>query len=846
MQVGTAIGPYVVRRHLGDGGMGSVWLAEDTRLHRLVALKTLRGSQGSDAIARERLMREARAAAALNHPHIAAVHDVLDSDGAVTIVFEYVDGVTLAVAMRDGRWPFDRVAACGIQLAKALAAAHAQGVVHRDLKPANVIVGRDGDVKVLDFGIARLLSQGTTVTASGETLTAPGFVGTPAYAAPEQMVSAAVDERADLYALGVILFELATGRRPFAGHDAVSLASAKLGGDAPRVSATDALIPAAFDSLVSRLLARDPFNRPATANEVVTALRAIIGESGTGELPRRSNWRRWSVAAALLTATIIAAVISIGRPRPRPPQTGTPVVAVLPLRNTSGDPSKDFLAAGLSESLISSLAASPSLIVLSRVAVADAVKDDASIARAVPALGATYVIDGSVQQSGNALRVAVNLVRADQSIAWGRTFDGTFDRVFDLQTRMALAVGEAMSVKPPPATAATPATDTRALEAYWRGRAFLDRWDVQGNVDAAIAALTEAIGEQPDFALAHAAMGTAYWRKYSSTRDQQHARMAVEAGSKAAELQPDLPEVRLALAGSLAGTGRADDALVELRKALALRPTFDDAQRMLGVVLASQGKIDEAVQEFEKAIALRPKFWGGYNDLGFALFTAGRHEQAAKAYEQVVALQPDSYIGFQQLGTSYQALGDSKKAIDAYERSIAIRPNFGVYSNLGVLHHSAGDYQQAIDAYQLAIGLRPNAAVLYRNLGDSFTRAGRSNEARTAYLKAVQLAEKDLEVNPNDPRRLASLAVFLVKAGRPDAALRRMARARELNPQDGQVLFRSAVVHALMGRSDAALNDIASAIDRGYSVRAIQEEEDFTSLRSSRRFVDLTRAPAAP
>jgi tetratricopeptide (TPR) repeat protein len=260
-------------------------------------------------------------------------------------------------------------------------------------------------------------------------------------------------------------------------------------------------------------------------------------------------------------------------------------------------------------------------------------------------------------------------------------------------------------------------------------------------------------------------------------------------------------------------------------------------------VLSSQGKIDEAAQEFQKAIALRPKFWGGYNDLGYALFTAGRHEQAAKAFEQVVALQPDSYIGFQQLGTIYQSLGDSRKAIDAYERSIAIRPSFGVYSNLGVLHHMARDYQRAIDAYQLAIGLRPNAAVLYRNLGDSFTRAGRSEEGRTAYLKAVQLAEKDLEVNPNDPRRLASLAVYLVKAGQPDAALRRLARARDLNPLDGQVLFRSAVVHALMGRTDAALSDIASAIDRGYSVRAIQEEEDFTALQSNQRFRDLTRVP---
>ena len=245
MQPGSAVGPYVVRRHLGDGGMGSVWLAEDVRLHRLVALKTLRASQGSDSTARERLMREARAAAALNHGNIATVHDVLEIDGDITIVFEYVDGNTLATVLRDGPWPFDRVVRCGIQLARALAAAHAHGVVHRDLKPSNVIVGGDGEIKVLDFGIARLLSHGTTVTTSGETSTGGGFVGTPAYAAPEQMVSSAVDERADLYALGVILFELCTGHRPFPGHDAASLASAKLAGEAPSVSSSTAMIPPA-------------------------------------------------------------------------------------------------------------------------------------------------------------------------------------------------------------------------------------------------------------------------------------------------------------------------------------------------------------------------------------------------------------------------------------------------------------------------------------------------------------------------------------------------------------------------------------------------------------------------
>ena len=826
--------------------MGSVWLAEDTRLHREVALKTLRGSRMTDEAGRERLMREARAAAALNHPNIATVHDVVEVDGEVAIVFEHVEGATLATTLADGRLPLERVLQIGIQLAKALIAAHQQGVIHRDLKPSNVIVGKDGDVKVLDFGIARLMPAASTRTSPVETGSAV-FLGTPAYAAPEQLFTSAVDERADLYSLGVMLFEMAAGRRPYAGRDLMEVASAKLAEKPPSLSSTGALVPPAFDALVTRLLSQHPADRPASAAEVLGSLRTIAGDGSTDILParRRARSARWIAAAVALCAAIGGALFSLGLPRASSPGDGsTAVVAVLPLRNNSGDAAKDFLAAGLSESLISSLASSPSLIVLSRTAVADAVKNDISIKKAVSDLGATYVIDGSVQQSGDVLRVAITLVRADQSIAWAQTFDGTLDRVFDLQTRMSLAVSEALPGNRPPAQLSGSTPSNSAQQAYWRGRAFLDRWDVKGNVDAAIAALSEAISEQPDFALAHAAIGMAYWRKYSDTRDQQFAKMAIDAGSKAATLQPNLPEVRLALARSLAATGRTDEALTELRQALALRPTFDEAQQQLGLLLSSQGKIDEAVQEFQKAIALRPKFWGGYNDLGGALFAAGRHADAAKAYEQVVALQPDSYIGFQQLGTSYQALGEPKRAIEAYQHAIAIRPSFGAYSNIGALHHAAGDYERAIEAYQLAIPLRPASAVIYRNLGDSYLRAGRAAEAHAAYVKAVERAEEDLTVNPNDPRRLAALAVYLVKAGRPDDALRRIARARQLNPNDPQVDYRSAVVNALIGRADAALKDIASAIERGYSVRAIQEEEDFTSLRTDRRFVDLTKSTA--
>lgn len=285
--------------------MGAVWLAEDTRLHRQVALKMVRPVDGRDDASRARLMREARAAAALNHPHIATVHDVLGVQDEVVIVFEYVEGETLYERIGRGRVPAPEAVEIACQIAKALAAAHAHGIVHRDLKPANVIVGAGGHVKVLDFGIARLLAVGTTETAArAQTSSGAGFIGTVAYAAPEQMVSSAIDERADIYALGVVLFELICGERPFAGHDPLLLASAKLARDAPPMSSTGQLVPPALEAVVASFLARDREQRPASAADALAQLRAVYGLPGTGALPARP-------ASRLLTAVIGMLVLAL-------------------------------------------------------------------------------------------------------------------------------------------------------------------------------------------------------------------------------------------------------------------------------------------------------------------------------------------------------------------------------------------------------------------------------------------------------------------------------------------------------------------------------------------------------
>ena len=825
--------------------MGSVWLAEDTRLHRQVALKTLRPADDDDAPARARLMREARAAAALNHPHIAAVYDVLENDGHVVIVFEYVEGETLAARLARDVLPVPAAIDIGGQIAVALVAAHAHGVVHRDLKPANVIIGAGGQVKILDFGIARILACGTTKTGDGHTATGLGLIGTPAYAAPEQMVSGAVDERADLYALGVMLFEMISGRRPFTGSDPIALASSKLGKDAPPLSAAGAQVPRELERLVASLLSRDLDERPVSAADVLAQLRALVPDTTAPPSKRRA------VAPVLAIATLLAAIVSLGvwgplRRSSEPAAESPPVVAVLPLANISGDGSKDFLAAGIAESLISSLAALPTVTVLSRASVTEARNRTPESSALARDLGATYLVEGSVQESSGRLRVSLNLVRPDRSVAWADSVEGVVDQIFDLQSRLATMLTAALDVRVSAAERqrmnSPVTTSSEALNAYWQGRAFLDRRDVKGNLDAAVAAFNRALALDARFAVAQAALGEAFWTQYVDSRDPAWAQKATEAGLTALRLDADEPVVRYALAVTLAGTGKLAEAVVELRQALALQPNYDDARRQLGQVLSQLGQADGAVVEFQRAIALRPAFWGHYLALGNSLMQVGRYAEAGDAFQKVIELQPDSFVGYQQIGAVHHNLGNYDEALKNYRLALDRRPNAQAYSNVGAIHHSRGEYGAAVDAYRHALELRPNSHVTHRNLGDALVNLGQRSQARTAYQRAIALAEGELKVNSTDPAILSSLAVYLQKAGRGDQALERLRQALPLAPTDWQVHFRAAEVHALAGRMADAVEFIGLAIARGAPLSRIEDEEDFRTVRKLPVYQEVVRS----
>ncbi len=849
----SSIGPYRLLRALGRGANGDVYLAEDVRLGRKVAVKTLSAvdSQGLSE-ARRWMLREARAAARLNHPHIASVYDVVESPGGAHIVMEYVRGQTLAARLRDRELPPEEVLAIGVQLTEALAEAHGMGVVHRDLKPANVVLTPKGDIKILDFGLAQVrpIEPGSTPSSSSRDFTLQGQqVGTPPYMPPEHLLGDPVDVRGDIYSLGVMLYELLTGRRPFSGADSLKLAAAILTEPTPRAGDDNPAVPKALDEVVFRAMSRRPEDRYQSAAEMGAALRHVAASTPMAlpdavTVSRRvgpaSTARRRRRAAAVLVAGLLvgsATYIAIQRNAPAPGRpAGPPVVAVLPLAAVGGDAAS--IAIGLADSLVSSLARTPGMTVISRAATvpyADRKKGMDVIARE---LGLTAVLDGRVQQVGRDLRVTLSLVPAGSNrVAWSNSYDGTEADILTIQSRAAQEVAEALTVElSPKDRARIQQPPTRNLEAYGdyaQARTFLDRRDVKGNIDRSITLFESALARDPKFARAFAGLGEAEWRKYLDTRETAWSIKARDAILEALRLDPDDAEVRYTLAGLYSDTGRTAEAIEQLKKALELQPSNDDAHRRLGQVLAESGEQAQALAEFETAIKIRPGFWRNYLQLGLADMKAGRNDEAVAAFRRITQLQPDNAWGFQMLGTAYHVMGDRAAAVTNYQRAIELGPDARAYSNLGTAYYEDGRFADAARAYEQAAQMEPKVPAKHRNLGDVYKRLGQPEKARDAYRRAIALGRDQLQTNPRDAGMLAFIAVCEAKLGDGAAARQHVAEALALTPGSGDVLYRKAVVYALTGQAKESLVALRAALAHGASAATAKSDEDLSVLRGT-------------
>ena len=559
--IGLHIGCYRVNAVAGVGGMGVVYLAFDERLGRNIALKLLPQSMVANEAALNRLKHEARTASALNHPNIVTIHDIGEVDSNYYVATEYIEGITLRKRMTNGLISPNEAMDIAAQIASALSVAHRAGIVHRDIKPENIMLRPDGYVKVLDFGIAKLAQQetlGTTTTLRGPLTTQQSmFFGTIRYMSPEQALGRHVDERSDLWSIGVILYEMLAQHTPFEGETTRDVIEAILKTDPQPLKHRAPGVPAALESVVEKSLRKDPAERYQTAEEMLSDLRAIREQANrlaTGNA-------RW-IGVAAITALFAGLALFYGWRDARTAPAHSPLVteksiAVLPLANLSVDKENAFFADGVHDELLSNLSKIKDLKVISRTSVMNYKSGNPRNLREIgQQLGVAHVLEGSVQRAANRVKVSAQLIdaRSDAHL-WSQTYDRDVTDVFAIQSEIARTIADQLHAKLSPAESAViaerPTANPAAYALYTKAKAIDARSDWEGpdtSANQKIQLLEKATQRDPNFALAYCELAATHQLLYHATWDPKHLELTRKAAETAVRLRPDIGETHLALA----------------------------------------------------------------------------------------------------------------------------------------------------------------------------------------------------------------------------------------------------------------------------------------------------------
>ncbi len=851
---GTSVGRFQVHTCLGTGGQGEVYAAEDTRLKRQVALKRLAPHLRRDERYRQELLREAQRASGLHDQHIAGIYDVLETEGEMLLVMEYVEGVTLRQRLRHAL-SIEEFLEIAIQCAQALVAAHEHGVVHRDIKPDNVMLTRTGRVKVLDFGVAKRRAE----HRAGETTDAePGeLVGTPAYMAPEVLLETPSDDRADIFSLGVVLYEALAGRHPFLSHSFVATADRILNETPPALERVNPTVPPELASIVERMIAKKPVDRYANARDLLAELEEVHRQhtEDTSVSARFGRWlNRHRARLAMVTAVLLvsgALTAWYFQIRKEHQQQRSAVSAALPLPDKKYiavlpfhaiDPSQRAFADGLTETMtakLTQLTAGHALQVVPAAEIRARKITDAGQAR--KELGVNLVLEGSLHMSGNSVRVAYTLVDTEsrQQLRAG-TLTADAGDPFGMEDRTVEGVLRMLEVETRPAereTLASYGTEVAgAYDYYLRGLGLLQGENTIENIDGALEQFQHALALDARYAPAHAGIGEAYWEKYELTKQAEWVDRARLSCERASSLNSKLAEAHICLGILNNGRGQYEAAVKEFQSALAAEPTSDAAYIGLGEAYQQLGRPKEAEATYLQAIKLRPHYWAGYGWLANFYSSQARYADAAAQLERAAAIVPGNSSVFAHLGGIYIFLGRYQDAISVLQRSIELRPSFQAYSNLGTAYLNLRAFDKAIPALEQAVALDSQEYRARGNLARAYYwTPGQRERAYAAYQKAIELAQQRLKVNPQDGDAHILLADFNAMLGHRSEALRHLNEALHLRPEDPEFAFFAAVVYDQLGQLKDARSWLDKAIERGYSRSDIDAAIELDNLRGEQR-----------
>ncbi len=709
--------------------MGEVYRARDSRLGREVAIKVLPANVAKDPEALSRFEREARAVAALSHPNILAIHD-FGVEGTISYsVTELLEGETLRARIARSALPWRKAAEISIGIADGLSAAHSKGITHRDLKPANIFVTSDGQVKILDFGLARMEPvpppQDQTLTPAELLETEPGRVmGTAAYMSPEQVRGTPGDARSDIFSFGCVLYEMVTGRRAFSGQTGVETMTAILTEDPPEITESGKNLPLDLEGVVRHCLEKNPEERFQSARDLAFDLRAILTSSASSKRSPlawtpRPRAKLWFLAAGLAGLTLLALLLWRNRGGLRKGVLGPSrieAVAVLPLQNLSRDPEQEYFADGMTEALIADLAKIAALRVISRTSVMQYKGTKKPLPEIARELNVHAVVEGAVLRSGDRVRITAQLIEAttDRHL-WAESYERDFRDILALQSEVARAIASEIKIKVTPQEQArlaqTRPVNPGAYEAYLKGSYYSNKRTEEA-ITKAIEYFEKAVEKDPGYALAYAGLADSY-------------SLLVRYG--AVQPREAMPKAKVAAQKAL----QFDDTLAEAHTSLAYASLHHD------------WNWKAAEQQFKRAIELTPNYATAHQWYARYLTAMGRFEEAIRQVQRARELEPLSLIINSAVGYAYYFARQYDRAIEESRKALEMEPNFSrTHWNLGLAYEQKGMFEPAIAEFQQAIALSGESPVIQAALAHAYAVAGKRGEAQKALDGLKELSSR--------------------------------------------------------------------------------------------------------
>jgi serine/threonine protein kinase/tetratricopeptide (TPR) repeat protein len=869
---GTVAGRFVISKLLGAGGMGQVYKAEDTKLKRVVAIKRMAPRLQQNEQDRRRFLREAQQASALNHPNIASIYDVIEEQGEVFLIMEYVEGIPLRLELHGGKKfsdeKFFKVAAQGLE---GLNAAHEKGILHGDIKPENLMLTPEGRVKVLDFGVARRFSLGDSSNSNSNDATMAtlslSMSGTPAYMAPEVLMQKSYDGRADLFSMGLVCYEMLGGPQPFETDSMAGTLASVLHKDPAPIEQINPKVSSSMSAVLQTMLAKDPAQRYSTARDVLVDLRRVqqgedpVFAHGSALRKKAKSKLVPKLAIAIVVCALAVAAAFLGS-RMRHNASGQNVVGssaaqesgeksatlvVLPFQAVSGDDKLTAFGNGLVDTLTAKLAQLGENHPL-QVVSADELrqKNVTGLSQARQEFGADTGLRVGLERSGDLVRITYSLSDAKSGkVVNGGTADAPVTDPFAIEDQITKAVSAALGFS-------LKADETRELvfhgtsmpdayNYYTQARGYLEDGSKAANVESAIILLGEALKVDPNYGRAEADLGSAYWAKYSASKDQSLIAKSRQACSKAIDLGNAGAAGHVCLGVIANGTGKYEDAVGEFQSAAQLEPSNEDAYIGMGGAYEGLGKPQGAESTYKKIVALRPNYWRGYNLLGGFYLRQAQYDDAAKMFQQVEDLTPESFRGYANLGATYLYEAKYADAIKPLEQSLAIHPTADTYSNLGTAYYYQHRFKDAVQVYEKVVQMDGKDYTNWGNLGEASYLSGDRQKSSQAFQHAISLARLDLSVNPHDPQLLARLADYCAMTNDRTSSVRYLNEALQLSKFDKDSLFKAVQVYNHFGETGPALEWLGKSLQAGISPEVVLGQPDLDNLHGDPRFQELLK-----